>query len=60
MEFREKPHPNKYKQITNDSNYVISCTPASPADSDLEYFDRLVFVAQSVHTASIKAMSYEP
>jgi hypothetical protein len=28
MKFREKPHTNKYKGITNDSNYVI-CTPTS-------------------------------
>jgi len=49
MEFREKPHTDKYKEITNDSNYVASCTPTSPPVWDLEYFDRLIFVAQSVH-----------
>jgi len=29
MEFREKPHADKYKGIANDSNYVASCTPTS-------------------------------
>jgi hypothetical protein len=37
MEFREKPHTEKYKGITNDSNYV-------------EYFDGLIFVAQGVQS----------
>jgi hypothetical protein len=45
MEFREKPHTDKYKAITNDSNYV---TAKSPPDLDLEHFDRLIFVAQVV------------
>jgi len=49
MEFREKPHTDKYKGITNDSNYVANCTPTSPPLWDLEYFDRLIFVAQNVH-----------
>jgi hypothetical protein len=48
MEFREKPHTDKYRGITNDLNYVASCTPMSPPVWDLEYFDRLIFVAQSV------------
>jgi hypothetical protein len=43
MELREKPHTDKYKGITNDSNYVASCTPTSSV-SHL----RLIFVAQSV------------
>jgi hypothetical protein len=30
MEFIEKPHTDKYNGITNDSNYVASCTPTSP------------------------------
>jgi hypothetical protein len=29
MEFREKLHADKYKEIANDSNYVASCTPES-------------------------------
>jgi hypothetical protein len=48
MEFREKPHTDKYKAITNDLNYVANCTPMSPLLWDLEYFYRLIFVAQSV------------
>jgi hypothetical protein len=48
MEFRGKPHTDKYKGVTNDSNcrqlyaYVTS-------GLGLEYFDRLIFVAQGVH-----------
>jgi hypothetical protein len=30
------------------SNYVTNCTPTSPPVWDLEYFDLLVFVAQSI------------
>jgi hypothetical protein len=41
--FREKPHAYKYKGITNDSNYVASCTPTSPLLCDL------IFVSQDVH-----------
>jgi hypothetical protein len=48
MEFREKPHTDKYKGKKNDSNYVANCTPTSPPLWDLEYFDSLIFVAQSV------------
>jgi hypothetical protein len=49
MEFGEKPHTtDKYRGITNDLNYVASCTPTSPPVSDLEYFDSLIFVVQSV------------
>jgi hypothetical protein len=50
MEFREKPHTDKYKRIMNDFNYVASCTPTSPPEWDLllEYFDRLIFVVQGV------------
>jgi hypothetical protein len=51
MEFREKPHTDKYKEITNGSNYFASCTPTSPPVWDLEYFDRLIFVAQCVQEA---------
>jgi hypothetical protein len=39
---------DKYKGITNDSIYVASCKPTSPPVWDLEYFDRLIFVAQGV------------
>jgi hypothetical protein len=48
MEFRETPHTDKYKEITNYSNYVASCTLTSPQVWDLEYFNRLIFVAQNV------------
>jgi hypothetical protein len=51
MEFREKPHTDKYKGITNDSIYVASCTSTSPPVWDLEYFDGLIFVAQNVQYA---------
>jgi hypothetical protein len=43
---------DKYKVITKDSNYVASCTPTSPLlhlRFETEYFDRLIFVAQSIH-----------
>jgi hypothetical protein len=61
MEFREKPHPDKYKGITNDSNcrqlyaYVIS---TSPPVWGLEYFDRSIFVAQSVHSTNKSLVWY--
>jgi hypothetical protein len=42
-------HADKYKEIANDSNYVASCKPTSSPEWDLEYFDRLIFVAQGVH-----------
>jgi hypothetical protein len=34
MEDREKPHMDKYKEITNDWNYDASCTPTSLPVSD--------------------------
>jgi hypothetical protein len=42
---------DKYKAITNDLKYVASYTPTSPQVLDLEYFDCLIFVAQSVRIA---------
>jgi hypothetical protein len=54
MEFREKPRTDKYKGITNDSDYVANCTPTSLLRHlrfGTEYFDRSIFVAQSVHFA---------
>jgi hypothetical protein len=50
-------HTHKYKGITNDSNYAASFTSMSPPVRDLEYFDRLIFVAQSVHETA--GYSYE-
>jgi hypothetical protein len=44
---------DKYSGIMNESNYVTSCTPMSPLVWDLEYFDRLIFVAQSVRLRQI-------
>jgi hypothetical protein len=38
----------KHQGITNDSNNVASCMPTSPPVWDLEYIDRLIFVAKSV------------
>jgi hypothetical protein len=41
---------DKYKVITNNSNYVVSYViSTSPPDWDLEYLNRLIFVAQDVH-----------
>jgi hypothetical protein len=44
----EKPHTDKYKEITNDWNYDTSCTVTSLPVWDLENFKRLIFVVQSV------------
>jgi hypothetical protein len=49
MEGIDKPHAGKYKEITNDSNYDVSCTLTSLPVCDLENFKRLIFVVQSVH-----------
>jgi hypothetical protein len=48
MEGTEKPHVDKYKEITNDWNYDASCTLTSLPVWDLEHFKRLIFVVQSV------------
>jgi hypothetical protein len=48
MEGREKPHMDKYKEITNDWNYDTNCTLTSLPVSDLEHFKSLISVAQSV------------
>jgi hypothetical protein len=48
MEGREKPHMDKYKEITNDWNYDASYMLASLLVWDLENLKRLIFVAQSV------------
>jgi hypothetical protein len=50
MEGTEKPHVDKYKDITNDRNYV-SCMLTSLLVSDLE---NCFFVAQSVLMVSFK------
>jgi hypothetical protein len=49
MEGIEKPHMDKYKEITNDWNHDASCTLTSLPVWDLENFKRLIFVVQSVH-----------
>jgi hypothetical protein len=49
MEDIEKPHMDKYKEITNDYNYDASCMLTSLPVWDLENFECLIFVAQSVH-----------
>jgi hypothetical protein len=51
MEGREKPHTDKYKEITNDWNYDASCMFTSLLVWNLENFIHLIFVAQSVHVA---------
>jgi hypothetical protein len=48
MEGIEKPHADKYKEITNNWNYDASCTLTSLPVWDLENFKRLIFVVQSV------------
>jgi hypothetical protein len=49
MEGRERPHVVKYKAVMNDWNYDASCTLTSLPVWDLENFNHLVFVVQSVH-----------
>jgi hypothetical protein len=48
MEGIEKPHTDKYKEITNNWNYDASCTLTSLPVWDLENFKRLIFVVQTV------------
>jgi hypothetical protein len=48
MEGIEKPHTDKYKEITNGWNYDASCTLTSLPVWDLENFKRLIFVVQTV------------
>jgi hypothetical protein len=50
MEGIDKPHTGKYKEITNNSNYDVSCTLTSLPVWDFENFKRLIFVVQTVHT----------
>jgi hypothetical protein len=50
MECTEKPHMDKYEEILNDWNYDASCILTSLLVLDLENFQHLTFVAQSVHT----------
>jgi hypothetical protein len=45
----EKPHVDKYKEITNNWNYDVSCTLTSLPVWDLEHFKLLIFVVQTVH-----------
>jgi hypothetical protein len=53
MEGTEKPHMDKYKEIMNEWNYDASCMLTPPLVLDLENFQCLIFVAQSVHITLI-------
>jgi hypothetical protein len=53
MEGIEKPHTDKYKEITNNWNYDASCTVTSLPVWDSENFKRLIFVAQSVQHMTV-------
>jgi hypothetical protein len=46
MEGTEKPHMDKYKEITYDRNYDANYMLTSRSVSDLENFKYLIFVAQ--------------
>jgi hypothetical protein len=48
MEGIEKPHTDKYKEITNNWNYDASCTLTSLPVWELENFKRLICIVQSV------------
>jgi hypothetical protein len=48
MEGIEKPHTDKYKEITNNWNYDANCTVTSLPVWDFENFKRLIFAVQSV------------
>jgi hypothetical protein len=48
MEGIEKPHTDKYKEITNEWNYDASCMLTSRPVWDSENFKHLIFVVQSV------------
>jgi hypothetical protein len=48
MEGIEKPHMDKYVEITNDWNSNISCKLTAFEVVDFENFRHLVFVVQSV------------
>jgi hypothetical protein len=55
MEGIEKPHTDKYKEITNDWNYDATCMLTSLPVWDLEDFKHLVFVVQSIHLIADKS-----
>jgi hypothetical protein len=46
MEGIEKPHTDKFKDITNNWNYDASCTLTSLPVWDLENFKRLIFAVR--------------
>jgi hypothetical protein len=50
MERREKPHTYEYKKVTNGWNCDANCKLTSLPVSDLEHFQRLIFVAQRAQT----------
>jgi hypothetical protein len=49
MEGIEKPHTDKYREITDDWNYDASGTFTSLLVWDSENLKRLIFVVRSVH-----------
>jgi hypothetical protein len=51
MEGSEKPHVDKYKEMTNDWNYNASCTQTSLLVLDIENFQHLIFVEQYTYSA---------
>jgi hypothetical protein len=53
MEGIEKPHMDKYKEITNNWNYDASCTVTSLPIWDLENLKRLIFIVQTVHNVDL-------
>jgi hypothetical protein len=48
MEGREKLHEDKYKEITNDWTHDASYMFTSLPVSDLQNFEHLIFVGQSI------------
>lgn len=48
MEGRERPHTNKYNDITNDLSYDASCTLTTLPVCELQNFERLISVVQGV------------
>jgi hypothetical protein len=50
MEGTEKPHMDKYKEITNDWNYDSSCTLTSLPVWELENLKCLIFIVWILHS----------
>jgi hypothetical protein len=53
MEGIEKPHTDKYKEITNNWNYDARCTLTSLPVQDLEHFKSFIFVAQNIQQKTV-------